>query len=1542
MNGIPPFFWRSLWVCAAAAAAALPATPAHAQRQMEKLGRGVVALRTSSTQVYVGWRLLGTDPDSIGFNLYRIANGGAPLKLNSQPLTNTTDYVDTTANLTLSNAWFVRPVTNGVEQTASGAWIVPANAPARQYFSVPLRPVTGGAYPPYDVKFCWVGDLDGDGEYDFVVDRLSTTGGVNQYLQAYLRNGTFLWQMDMGYKSTNQYNIEPGSAAISTGDKDNVTVYDLDGDGRAEVIVRVARGTVLADGTVVTGPDDTTQYLSVLDGLTGKERARATIPNPFLSDGPLNSHLGILYCDGVHPSVVLEGDNRVGSGPFNYITMAWDFKNGQLTQRWQWIPPGTGNYARGHQIRIADVNHDGIDDIVEIGSVNNGFDGQPLFDTELGHGDRLHISDMDPDRPGLETYAIQQNNPTLLATALYDSATGKFIKKWYSSGIVDVGRGIAIDIDPNHKGYELYSTQPGIFDCKGNQIFANSIWPLEGLWWDADLSRELIDGAGSGALSPVVNKFDPGTGTAGRLYTIYNDNGGVHQAYGGRSAFWGDIFGDWREELVLVANDYSEIRIYISTIPATNRLYCLMQNPAYRCQATLKGYYEANYPDYYLGTDMQPPPPPPNSDAKLVWRGGGANSWDAGSTANWFTNNLWISNTVPVAFSAGDTVLFDLTGSNSTPVNLIGTLTPGAVTVYSPIDYVFGGGGSLAGQMKLTKVGGGKLTLTGTNTFTGSTTLWEGPLIVTGSLSASPVVVRSGAWLDAAIGGVGFVGGGVTVYRGGSLAPGAGASSPGTLTISNGLVEINGAFNRFHLSDDPSGTVKTNDLLKVIGNLTLTGTNTVYVTPLNTNLAAGVYPLIDYSGALAGGLSNLVVNGLPGIPVALTNPPGQIALVVKSYRPPAAVTWVGGGAGNAWDLLTTSNWLNGAVRDQFVPLDSVRFDNTAATNTTVTLVGSLNAAAIVVDTTSNYTWTGSGAIIGSATLTKSNAGTLTISASANSFTGRTWIAGGMLVVSELDPVGFPSPLGNPGANPSNLVMSGSSTLRVTGESYTDRGLTLNAGTNSLEVFNAADQVTIAGQLVGSGALQKLGSGTLALTVSNNYSGGTLIKNGHIALGSVAGNQYGVGAGTVTLDGGALDMLNVQASESCPWALLVPSGSIGSLTVDGRCSLTGPLTGGGTLNISTPYVRTDFNGNWSAFTGQISVTTASGGANFRCNNSAGCPSARFSLGNLVSLHNRVGGTPTIPIGELSGVTGSTISAPGGNDGLAVNWRVGGLNTTATFAGNTYNGVGFIKEGTGTWIWTGTNTHTGQTTINNGTLLVRGDASAAIGAVTVAAAGTLVVNGSLGTNTVTVYGTLAGKGAVGGRVVVQPGGILSPGTGLGILTISNTLTLMPGSTVLMELSKSPVTNDLVRVTGALAYGGTLVVTNLSTPALVAGDCFQLFSAGSYNGAFACNNLPVLNAGLIWNTSRLAVDGTLWVVSTVPPRFGSPVVSGTNLNLSVSGGTPGWPCYLLASTNVAQPMTQWARIATNQFDDSGNSTFILPINPAFLERFYRLQVP
>ena len=1496
----------------------LAASPALAQRQMENLGRGVVALHSATTQAYVSWRLLATDPSDVGFNVYRSANGAAGVKINlSGVISNTTDFLDTTANFTITNAWYVRPVISGVEQTPSATYGLVANSPVRQYIAIPL--VVPGPFPPYDVKFSWFGDFDGDGEYDYLVDRLSTTGGKNQYLQAYKRDGTFLWQMDMGFNSTNTSNTyEPDAAAISVGDKDNVTVYDLDGDGKAEVIVRTANGTIFADSSTITTNNNVVQFLSILDGMTGVEKARATIPNLYYADGPLNCHMGVIYWDGIHPSILMDGENRVGSAQFQRQSVTWDYRDGVLTQRWvRGEIPGE-NQSEGHQLRIADVNHDGKDDLVQIASVvtDNVTSGVLLYDTELVHGDRYHVTDIDPDRPGLEMFSIQQNNATLLATSLQDMGSGEIYKKWYSGTLTDVGRGITLDLNPNFRGCEMYSTQPGIYDAKGTQIYVNNLWAPEALWWDADVLREFEDGAGSGALAPVVNKFNVSSGGADRIYTLYNEDGGCHQAYGGRAALWGDLFGDWREEFMVVANDFNSVRIYTTKIAATNRIYCLMQNPQYRVQNTYKGYYQASYVDYYLGNDMPAIPIPPVSNAQLVWRGSPGNVWDTATIANWFTNNLWVSNNTAVTYASSNSVLFDLSGSNNTAIALTGSLTPSDVRVHSPKDYTFGGSGELTGTMKLTKAGAGKLTFTGTNTYTGATLIGEGSFLVNGSLPSSPVTVRGGVWLDGRLGGTGVVGSTVKFEEGAGFSAGAaGTNSPGTLTIANTVTLSGRTRSNFDLSDDPTGVTKTNDLVQINGNLVITGTNTFFFRLLDPTLLTGsVYPLIAYTGTLTGNINNLLAQGLDGYPYVFTNPPGQIALVIKSPRAAAALTWTGGQNANAWDLTISSNWLNGVVKDSFYPTDTVRFDAVGTSNLTANLSGSLIILNLVVDSTANYTLAGAGNVMGPGSLLKSNTGTLTVSGINHTFTGRTVIAGGgTLAVAELDGVGYPSSIGSAlNTSPTNLLITGSSTLRILGECYTDRGITISSGTNSIDVFNGTDQFTLLGVLTGTSAFQKLGAGNLAFVAANTFSGVSLIKGGSISLGGDAANTGGFGPGipTVIMDGGTITMfIDNNTTQTTSWNLNIVTNSVNYLNLDWRCVLAGSGTGGGTLTMWTPYVRADISGTWSSFTGQLNVTTdvdastaSDRGGDFRIANVAGFPNGKINLQRLVSLQNRAASGSTISIGELSGEVGCSASAGGGNSGLPVTWSVGGLNTSATFGGDTYNGINFTKVGTGTWTWTGTNiTHSGTTIVNGGALLMNGAAAQANGAVTIGASG-----------------TLGGTGTLGGNVTVN--GKLAPGNNaIGTLFCTNNVTFSASGTAVIEINKTSGTRDLLDAGNILTYGGTLQVTNLSGT-LALNDSFKIFDATTYAGSFATLNLPALAGGLAWNTTALNTSGTISVTTAAPTGPQALTWKGDGIgNAWDINTTANW----LNATNAASFFTSFDSVTFN--DVGSNNTSI-----------------
>ncbi|MBW8687489.1 rhamnogalacturonan lyase family protein [Chitinophaga rhizophila] len=566
-----------------------------AQRRMENLGRGVVAVR-SGQQIFVSWRLLGRDPAGIGFNIYRTAGGGTAIKLNAAVLTAGTNFTDNTASLSNSNTYYVRPVINGSEQAASAAFTLPANAPDQPCVVVPLR---SGNY----VHFAWVGDLDGDGEYDYIVDRLNwTTGGCK--IEAYKRDGTFLWEVDYGPNSLNMDNITPGSATIDVGNWDGVTVYDLDGDGKAEVITKIANGVTFGDGNVWTNSSDTRQWLAVLDGATGALKRYAAIPADYLAAGPLNCNLGIGYLDGTTPSIVAKFKNRNSDRSFNMMICAFRYTASGLTQQWKWLR-GSDDRPDGHQIRIVDVDGDGRDEICDIGFCLNG-DGSlrySLAGQGIIHGDRTQIGKLDPARPGLQGYAVQQDNPSGLLEYYYDAGTGNVLWK-HIGGVADVGRGVAADIDPRYPGYEVWSFS-GIYNGPSNTKITdepNRPWPNFRIWWDGDLLSETFN-------EGKLEKWNYTSSTVSRLLTTANYQT-ARGSYRGAPMLYGDIFGDWREEVVMTSSDYSKLVIFTSPVATNSRIYTLAHNPAYRNGMTLKGYMQSHLTDFYLGNGMQTPPVP--------------------------------------------------------------------------------------------------------------------------------------------------------------------------------------------------------------------------------------------------------------------------------------------------------------------------------------------------------------------------------------------------------------------------------------------------------------------------------------------------------------------------------------------------------------------------------------------------------------------------------------------------------------------------------------------------------------------------------------------------------------------------------------------------------------------------------------------------------------------------------------------------------------------------------------------------------------------
>lgn len=593
----------------------------YAQRQMEYLNRGIYAIRQDNGKVFVSWRLLGNEPDDMAFNLYRTTASNTT-KLNKQPLTKGTNFTDETADTTKTNTYSVKAINKGKELKSEidFNWL-PDSKP---YLSIPLQTPPG--YAPNDVS---VGDVDGDGEYEIVVHqtgrgRDNSQGGITDppIFQCYKMNGTFLWQINLGK------NIREGAHYTQ------FMLYDLDGDGKAEIAMKTADGTIdgkgkvigdstkdyrfnnndrAKDGKVLDGPE----YFTTFDGLTGAELATTNYIVPRGDIGAWGGRGGnggndnsgnrvdrflacVAYLDGIHPSVVM---CRGYYG--RTVLAAWDWRNKKLTSRWVFDSKDAANPYSGmgnHNLFVADVDNDGKDEIV-YGSMCVDDNGKGLYTTGLRHGDAVHVTDMDPSHPGLEVFGIHEIEEKTKGpgTAMYDAATGKIL--WSGDPDKDVGRGMSADIDPRYPGYECWGGSDGLMAANGEKIGVSPRSVNFRIWWDGDLLSELLDGT-------HIDKWDYKNGKLDNLFDakIYNclSNNGTKAT----PALSADLFGDWREEVILRTADSKELRIFSTAIPTDYRFYTLMQNPQYRLSIAWQNvaYNQPPYTDYFLGEGMQKPP----------------------------------------------------------------------------------------------------------------------------------------------------------------------------------------------------------------------------------------------------------------------------------------------------------------------------------------------------------------------------------------------------------------------------------------------------------------------------------------------------------------------------------------------------------------------------------------------------------------------------------------------------------------------------------------------------------------------------------------------------------------------------------------------------------------------------------------------------------------------------------------------------------------------------------------------------------------------
>ncbi|WP_439484061.1 rhamnogalacturonan lyase [Cyclobacterium plantarum] len=580
----------------------------YGQRQMEYLDRGLVAVKNETGGIFLSWRLLGDEPVDTGFDLYRRYAGAKAEKINSAPITEATNFVDGQADPGRNPVYFIKGAAQRESREVT-VW-------KKEYLEIPLQTPEG--YGPNDTS---VGDLTGDGQYELVVHMTGRSKDNSQdgftdppILQAYTLEGNMLWEINLGK------NIREGAHYTQ------FMVYDLDGDGIAEIACKTADGSKDALGQVI-GDDnrdwrnkegkilDGPEYLTVFSGRTGE--ALSTVDYiPGRGDlcgwggeggnagNDCNGNrvdrflAGVAYLDGSSPSLLMARGYYGRS-----VVAAWDFKKGELQSRWVFDSEGRENPYSGqgnHSLSINDIDSDGKDEIV-YGAMVIDDDGSGLYTTGLRHGDALHVSQFYPEEEDQLVWGIHENetNEAGYGVALFNARNGEIV--WGREEGKDVGRGLAADIDPRHKGAEYWwNGSHGLFNYQGEEISQKPNSINFAIWWDGDLLRELLD-------KNHIDKWGYKNQSLQRLMTAE----GCLSNNGSKStpALAADMLGDWREEVVFRTADNQALRIFTTQLPSPHRFTTLMHNPQYRLSIAWQnvGYNQPAHTDYYLGVDMPPP-----------------------------------------------------------------------------------------------------------------------------------------------------------------------------------------------------------------------------------------------------------------------------------------------------------------------------------------------------------------------------------------------------------------------------------------------------------------------------------------------------------------------------------------------------------------------------------------------------------------------------------------------------------------------------------------------------------------------------------------------------------------------------------------------------------------------------------------------------------------------------------------------------------------------------------------------------------------------
>ncbi len=587
---------------------------------MEYLDRGIYAVK-SGNGMFISWRFNANDKDDAEFRLFR-----DDTLIYTSKAGEATNYWDASGNS--SSKYRVDTLVNGNVVNSEDCRFTSGS----NYFDIPLDVPRGGTingeaytYSPND---CCAGDVDGDGQYEIFVkwdpsnskDNSQThnpdkgiqgfTGNV--YIDCYTLTGKKLWRIDMGK------NIRAGQHYTQ------MAVADFDCDGKAELITKTCDGTidgtgkaignananyVNSSGTILTGPE----YMTLFEGATGAALDTIDFPVP-RGDATSNTakstwgdnygnrceryNCAIAYLDGVHPSAIY------GRGYYTRLSLsAVDVKDGKLVKKWVYDTGFNKNdpaYGCGnHNVMVADFDNDGRQEVC-MGASCIDDNGKLLWSTKLLHGDAMHIGDLVPNREGIEVFLCHEDGK--YGISLVDGKSGQII--WHYDGDKDTGRCCADNIVAGNSGAEFWGSRPAnaVFDVSGKQI--GNKWPATNflIYWDGDLERELLDDITitDGAAINNYPTIFTATGCA--------SNNGTKAV----PCLTADLFGDWREELVLRTDDNSKLRVWCTNTETKYRLTTLMHDMQYRmqCGCQQSSYNQPPHPSFYLGTEAQLPARP--------------------------------------------------------------------------------------------------------------------------------------------------------------------------------------------------------------------------------------------------------------------------------------------------------------------------------------------------------------------------------------------------------------------------------------------------------------------------------------------------------------------------------------------------------------------------------------------------------------------------------------------------------------------------------------------------------------------------------------------------------------------------------------------------------------------------------------------------------------------------------------------------------------------------------------------------------------------